>query len=233
MIKWSMAVLLLVCSGAALADEVSHRRLAEELMGLTQTEATVRNWRKRFDGQAQEVVADITQGRDPSRLTEEQMRAVQHFNERGGAVLDDALSWSRLQEPLIRLYMQTFTEADTRELVAFYKTPVGQKMLTGLPALSEGLSTIVRNQVDGVRPRLQAISQDFRAEYAQAGGSPQTRPATPRPAAEPTDAAPRNVASADRKPEKKPEKKPARPEPKKPHYTSCKDPTRVFPHCSK
>jgi len=167
--KCLTALLLLICSGAACADEASHRRLAEELMGLTQTEATVRNWRKNFDTQAQDVVNTATRGRRLDQLSEAQARTVRHFNERGAALLNEVLAWNRLQEPIERLYMQTFNESETRDLIAFYKSPLGQKMLTGLPALSEGVASVVRSQIDTVRPQLQSISTDFQNEYAQAG----------------------------------------------------------------
>jgi uncharacterized protein len=184
--KCLTALLLLICSGAACADEASHRRLAEELMGLTQTEATVRNWRKNFDTQAQDVVNTATRGRRLDQLSEAQARSVRHFNERGAAVLNEALAWNRLQEPLERLYMQTFNEAETRDLIAFYKSPLGQKMLTGLPALSEGVANVVRSQIDTVRPQLQSISVDFQNEYSQAGtAAPTALAPSPKPLAPP------------------------------------------------
>ena len=166
------AIFLMGCSLTAWADEAAHRKLAEELMGLTQTEISVRNWRKRIEGQAQEVIDEAMQGRRPEQLGEAQRQAVRRFTERGGQVLDGGLNWSRLKEPLARLYMETFTESETRELVAFYRTPTGQKMLSGLPALSEGIARIVRGQVDGMRSQLQGISQDFHAEFARAANEP-------------------------------------------------------------
>lgn len=165
------ALLLLLCSCAAWADEASHRRVAEELMGLTQTEATVRNWRKRFEAQAQEMVEEAVQGRRPEQLSDAQRQSVRRFSEHGAEALDAGLNWNKLKDPLAKLYMDTFTESETRELVVFYKTALGQKMLRGLPALSEGIAKIVRAQVDVMRPQLQGISQDFQAEFARAASA--------------------------------------------------------------
>ncbi|MDP5240966.1 DUF2059 domain-containing protein [Uliginosibacterium sp. 31-16] len=180
--KRLVATFLMGCSLAAWADEAAHRKLAEELMGLTQTETSVRNWRKRLEGQAQEVIDEAMQGRRPEQLSEAQRQAVRRFTERGGQALEGGLAWSKLKDPLARLYMETFTESETRELVAFYRTPTGQKMLSGLPALAEGVTRVVRGQVDGMRPQLQGISQDFHTEFARAVSEPATdKPFDKRP----------------------------------------------------
>ena len=162
------ALLLLLCSSVAWADEASHRALAEELIGLTHADDSVLAWRKRFDAQAQEMVKATTDGRTETALTDAQKLAVERFSQRGGAVLDEALAADRVHEPLVRMYMQTFTEDESREIAVFLKTAAGQKLLGNLPALSDGVAGVVRTQVDAIRPRLNSIAQDFQTEYTQA-----------------------------------------------------------------
>lgn len=47
------------------------------------------------------------------------------------------MSWDAVAPALIDLYAQTFTESELKELLAFYKTPTGQKTLTELPGLMQ------------------------------------------------------------------------------------------------
>jgi uncharacterized protein len=47
------------------------------------------------------------------------------------------LSWDKMGPRMTDLYMQTFTEAEIRELIVFYKTPVGQKTLQQMPKLMQ------------------------------------------------------------------------------------------------
>ena len=49
----------------------------------------------------------------------------------------NTLSWDRMGPRMTDLYMRTFTEAEIRELIAFYKTPVGQKTLQQMPMLMQ------------------------------------------------------------------------------------------------
>lgn len=162
------ALLLLLCSSIAWADEASHRALAEELIGLTRADDSVLAWRKRFDAQAQDMVKATTDGQAESVLNDRQKQAVTRFNQRGGAMLDEALAKDKVHEPLVRMYMQTFTEEESREIATFLKTAAGQKLLGNLPALADGLDGVVRTQVDAIRPRLNNIAQEFQTEYAQA-----------------------------------------------------------------
>ncbi|HXU34132.1 MAG TPA: DUF2059 domain-containing protein [Thermoanaerobaculia bacterium] len=45
------------------------------------------------------------------------------------------LTWDSMAPQLIKIYMDAFTEAETREMIAFYRTPTGRKALTKLPEL--------------------------------------------------------------------------------------------------
>jgi uncharacterized protein len=45
--------------------------------------------------------------------------------------------WDVIGPQLVDVYMKTFTEAELRELVAFYRTPTGRKALARMPVLME------------------------------------------------------------------------------------------------
>ena len=47
------------------------------------------------------------------------------------------LTWNAMLPEVAKLYKETFTESEIRELLAFYKTPVGQKLLVKIPELTQ------------------------------------------------------------------------------------------------
>ena len=47
------------------------------------------------------------------------------------------LTWDAMLPEMIKAYKDTYTESEIRELIAFYKTPLGQKMLTSTPELAK------------------------------------------------------------------------------------------------
>ena len=82
-------------------------------------------------------------------------------------------SWTSIEPEVTQLYTEVFTEPEIRELIAFYQTPLGQKMLTKLPAL-----TMRANQL--TTARLQAAMQAGAAAADSARPSSSTTPPAPR-----------------------------------------------------
>jgi len=46
-------------------------------------------------------------------------------------------TWEQLGPEFVKLYKEAFTESEMRELLAFYKTPTGQKVLMKMPELMQ------------------------------------------------------------------------------------------------
>ena len=117
------AVLFLCLPLAALgqqakAPSASHIQAAEELFATMKMEELM--------SQAIDSMLEAQMAQNP------EMRKVED-------VLRDFLnkysSWKALKEPLTAIYVETFTEAELREINAFYRTPTGQKAVTVMPAL--------------------------------------------------------------------------------------------------
>jgi hypothetical protein len=47
------------------------------------------------------------------------------------------ITWRAAAPELVKIYKQTFTEPELRELTAFYRTATGQKMVIALPGLMD------------------------------------------------------------------------------------------------
>ena len=47
------------------------------------------------------------------------------------------LTWDAMEPQLINLYAETYSEAELKELAAFYKTPTGQKAMAKMPELTQ------------------------------------------------------------------------------------------------
>ncbi len=47
------------------------------------------------------------------------------------------LTWDAMAPQLTKLYAETFSEAELKEMAAFYKTPTGQKAMAKMPELTQ------------------------------------------------------------------------------------------------
>jgi uncharacterized protein len=106
------------------------------------------------------------------------------------------MTWEAMKPELIKLYTETYTEAELKELAVFYKTPVGQKSLTKMPELMQKTAMIgaklgqphvdeLKTLMDARRDELQ--KQQEKAAAATAAKTPGTQipPAAKKPTAEP------------------------------------------------
>jgi hypothetical protein len=56
--------------------------------------------------------------------------------------LQKYMTWDAMRPEMIRLYTDTYTEAELKQLAAFYKTPLGQKTLAKTPELMQRTAMI-------------------------------------------------------------------------------------------
>lgn len=70
------------------------------------------------------------------------------------------MSWKSLQEDFTTMYMKAFTEDEFKQIVAFYKTPVGKKSLQQMPTLLEQGAAIGAKRVQDHMPELQKMLEE-------------------------------------------------------------------------
>ena len=69
------------------------------------------------------------------------------------------MRWDALKPQLVAIYTEAFTEAELREITAFYKTPAGQKAVTVMPELMQKGMTMGQKAVQDHLPELQEAIQ--------------------------------------------------------------------------
>lgn len=75
-----------------------------------------------------------------------------------GVILDfikEFMPWQDLRPEYIRVYTEVYTEAELRELIAFFKSPIGRKMLDVSPIVMEKIVEFRQKQMQKHLPELQ------------------------------------------------------------------------------
>ena len=47
------------------------------------------------------------------------------------------VGWAALKDDFVRIYAETYTEQDVKNIIQFYKTPTGQKTIAAMPVLAK------------------------------------------------------------------------------------------------
>ena len=154
--KILMRVMALLCllPLASFASSNSHRDAAEELL-------KVSNLKSSMDRMIVQMVE--MQIRAKPVMTPYRDTMLQFFNK--------YLSYGSIKYDFIDIYTEEFSESELREIIKFYKTPVGQKTITKLPILMQkgaqvGMSKVQSHQgelkemLDAETKRLEAQNQN-------------------------------------------------------------------------
>ncbi len=114
-------------------------------------------------------------------------------------IFKEQLKWETLEPQFAQMYADAFTEPELKQLIEFYKSPVGQKLIEKQPDLSQKFQKITQQKflatVPIVQQKLRASIQKFKDEHPAkvvppASPSPAGSPLTPgAPAASPAPAA--------------------------------------------
>ena len=157
---WPLLLALLVAASSASAQDFSdsHLQAAEELMVVTQMETMM----------AESMEAMI-------QLQVQQSPEIKPFEDIMRSFLDEHLGWDALRDDFLRLYAESFTEPELRDILAFYRTETGQKAIRLMPGLMESGMALGQRAVLENQDELEALVAD-RVKRLSLGKAPATRP---------------------------------------------------------
>ena len=87
--------------------------------------------------------------------------------------IEKALSWELLGPRMIDIYAEAYTEEELRELIAFYKTPLGRKTLEKMPILTQQGAQAGRDLIEENQAELQEM---LAARQRELGVAPAAEP---------------------------------------------------------
>jgi hypothetical protein len=110
-------------------------------------------------------------------MTPEKKKMEQEFIDGAMMVVNESFGWKALEADYIKLYADTYTESELDGILAFYKSPAGQAMLTKAPQLSAGTMEIVHSRMGAFQPKMQALQDQYLKQMAAPAG-PAASPAS-------------------------------------------------------
>ncbi len=128
----------------------SHRAAAMELTELLRMEELIQ--------QSYEEMVDVQIRGNPE---------LRGYREVMLAFFREYMSWEVLRADITGLYVEAFTEAELRELILFYSSPVGQKAVEVMPELMRRGTEIGMRRVQQHLPELEGLIQEAQAERSR------------------------------------------------------------------
>ncbi len=159
-----MAVALLCSVGLCTilaADNPPSEASIKQLLEVGQAHKLVDTMTVQMDGYMKQIMQQATQGQ---HITPEIQKGIDKREAEMMSMLKEVLDWNKLEPMYVRVYQKSFTQGEVDGLVAFYKTPIGQALLTKMPAVMQNTLNEMQQMMQPMMQRMQRMQQDVVAE---------------------------------------------------------------------
>lgn len=89
---------------------------------------------------------------------------LESYQAKANALLDKAVGWDQLKPDMVKLYTRNFSEQELEELIAFYQSPVGKKVMKTMPALTEQSAQLTQEKLETAVPAVNQLLAAMSAE---------------------------------------------------------------------
>ena len=80
------------------------------------------------------------------------------------STMKQLLDWSKLEPMYTRVYQKTFTQQEVDGMLAFYKTPAGQAVLSKMPTVMQNTMDEMQQLMGPVMQKIQKMQEDVVAQ---------------------------------------------------------------------
>ena len=123
------------------------------------------------------VGAESTVKQSTDAMLDAQLRAnpmmAQHLGDLLREYLAEQTRWQDLEPEFVRLYCEMFTEAELKEMIAFNRTPLGQKIIRVTPELMRRAMAVGETRVQANMPVFQKRIEERVAKLKAEGKLPE------------------------------------------------------------
>ncbi|MDY7561428.1 DUF2059 domain-containing protein [Pseudomonas sp. 10B1] len=151
------AVALVCASGQVFADTASHNASAETFLKLAHAD-------KLGTPVYMQVQQMFQQRFDESKAPAAKKALLETYQAKANAALDQSIGWDKLKPDMVKLYTANFTEGELKELVAFYQSPLGKKVLTKMPELTQQSAQLTQGKLEAAVPVVNKLLADMTNE---------------------------------------------------------------------
>ena len=175
MIKRIATVLALTCSialsGAFAADQPPTEASIKQLLEVTQVRKLLESTMAQMDAVLKQATQQVTQGQ---KITPEVQKQIDKGRAEATSMLKEILDWNKLEAMYVRIYQKSFNQQEIDSLIAMYKSPTGQMLLTKMPIVLQNSMSEMQQMMQPVLQRIQQMQRDvvaqMQAEREKKGG---------------------------------------------------------------
>lgn len=90
-----------------------------------------------------------------------QQRAINEMVSKMTALMREDLNWDQMEPLYLKVYRQSFSEAEIQSMIGFYSTPAGQAVVEKLPLVTQNVMTAMQERMAAMMPKIQQMAADM------------------------------------------------------------------------
>jgi len=152
----------LIFSSAAVAKDDSFRASVEKLLILMKVD----KYMDQSFEQIKPIILERIQEMSSGELTKEQSKTMEKYMEKLFNLMKAEMSWDKIKEDYIELYMSVYTKEEVNELIKFYQSPIGQKTIEKMPVIMEKSTEISYKYLMNMIPKIEELAAEMQEEFS-------------------------------------------------------------------
>jgi len=159
------AVALVCASGQVFADAASHAASAETFLKLAHAD-------KLGTPVYMQVQQMFAQRFEQTKAPAAKKALLETYQAKANTALDQAIGWDKLKPDMVKLYTANFSESELNDLVKFYQSPLGKKVLEKMPQLTQQSAQMTQAKLESAVPVVNKLLEDMTAQLVPAAPAP-------------------------------------------------------------
>jgi hypothetical protein len=83
------------------------------------------------------------------------------FMSKAVATMKEEMTWEKMKDPMINVYMKHYTETEINDLLVFYSSESGKSIINKIPAVMQDSMLISQSMLKEFMPKLMKMSEEL------------------------------------------------------------------------
>lgn len=146
------------------ADEPATEASIKRLMEVTEAKGMMAGMMSQMDSYFEQMTKQAAGDNVP---TPEQQAVLADMRKKIVAVMENEMSWDKLEPGFIEIYRKSLSEKEVRGIVDFYVSPSGQAVIRKMPLVMQHSMEMMQQLMRGMMPKLKKIEEDTKLKLDQ------------------------------------------------------------------
>lgn len=160
-VGFSFAQCCLVLAICSAADAPPTDASIKQLLEVSHVRTLLDSMTTQMDSLMKNAMAQATQGQ---QITPEVQQEIDQVQADVKSQMKSVLDWSKLEPMYVRIYQKSFNQQEIDGMLAFYKTPTGQAVLSKMPLVLQNTMTEVQQLLQPMMQHLQQKQHEIAAK---------------------------------------------------------------------